>query len=717
MKYASIVLLGACSALTLAQPQSPLAPRPNGMSPATPSKHILFGGTIHTAPGQTIGPDGRPAIVIEDGRITNILPDTHLIDMMTTGYQIHELDPDTHIYAGFIDPYIEVHTPDLPSGEAGTHWSNRIRPNDNALRVGLGSDAAESLREMGFTTAMIAPDTGIFRGWTGIVSTADSLSDPSLGEPPVYKAHAGQAMGFDRGSWGDRGYPTSHMGVVALMRQTFADADTRRARADHDDANILDHIHPDDTTFYYDISQELEAALADNVTREFEHPNIVIVDNGTAHRRLDLFKDMGHPVIVPLTFPETPDVFNIGAIDSVELASLQHYERAPANARWLLNSGLNVALTTSKRRSGEKFWNNLHTAIEKGLPADDALAMITTNPAEILNLKGHGTITTNAIANLVVASGNLFDPHDDAKIIDTWIDGRRHHINDTTEAPFDGTWELNLVGVDHQVGMEIDGKSLTIIDSFGVEKPVRTKATKVTIDGNAISFLVDYDNDDMGAFVSSATISPNGTIRGSSVAPSGMVVQWYGDKNDTPNASDFHGTWNALLSGEHNLDFKITKDKVTIIERVEDADDITQDSSEMQMKDGILTFTFEHEPFGSAGTFSIALTAPTKDNTLTGMGTLPNGKGFTLDATKETKDPDPVHTLPDLPDAPFGPFAFEEAPTQRTVLFTNATVWTQSDDGILEDAWVIVRNGTIHSVGTGGYPRIAVDETVDANGM
>ncbi|HCT46153.1 MAG TPA: hypothetical protein DF699_13170, partial [Phycisphaerales bacterium] len=163
--------------------------------------------------GQTIGPDGRPAIVIEDGRITNILPDTHLIDMMTTGYQIHELDPDTHIYAGFIDPYIEVHTPDLPSGEAGTHWSNRIRPNDNALRVGLGSDAAESLREMGFTTAMIAPDTGIFRGWTGIVSTADSLSDPSLGEPPVYKAHAGQAMGFDRGSWGDRGYPTSHMGV------------------------------------------------------------------------------------------------------------------------------------------------------------------------------------------------------------------------------------------------------------------------------------------------------------------------------------------------------------------------------------------------------------------------------------------------------------------------------------------------------------------------
>ncbi len=724
MKSASIALLAGCCTIALAQSHDPLAPRPNGMSPATPSKHILFGGTIHTAPGQTIGPEGRPAIVIEAGRITNILADTHRIDMMTTGFQIHELDPDSHIYAGFIDPFVEVSTPDLPSSESGTHWSTRVTPNDNALRVGLGSDAAGSLRSMGFTTAMIAPDSGIFRGWTAIVSTASSYDDPSQGDPPIHRSNAGQAMGFDRGSWGgDRGYPTSHMGVVALMRQNFSDADTRRGMGDHADTNILDHINPGETTFYYDISQELEAALADDIATEFEHPSIVIVDNGTAHRRLDLFKEMGHPVIVPLRFPETPDVFSVGAMEDVDLATLQHWERAPANARWLHNAGLDVALTTSKLRSGEKFWNNLHTAIEKGLPADDALAMITTNPAQIIGLDGHGTLSTDAIANIVVASGDLFDPNADAKIIDTWIDGRRHHINDAADARFDGSWTSTIVGTDLSIEIKIDGKSVTLIDSAG-EKPVETKATKVAIDGNSISFLTDYKDDEHGAYIHTATLASDGTIRGTTINPAPMSFtpnpdsfEWVATPNDAAaSMSDFRGTWNAILSDEFKLDFQIAKDKVTVIERVEDGEDIKQDASEFEIKDGVLTFTFEHEPFGDPGTFSVALTAPDEDNTIDGMGTLPSGKGFSVAATKQEKDPDPVHTLPDTPDAPFGPFAYGEAPQQGNYILHGATVWTQSDEGILEDGWVLIRDGKVAQIGTGGYPRIAA-ETIDATGM
>jgi imidazolonepropionase-like amidohydrolase len=711
MKIATIALIAGGSALAMAQSQDPLAPRPNGMSPATPARHLIVNATVHTAPGSVLEDTD---ILIIDGKVsavgTNLSP---------ANAQVWDID-GAHVYAGFIDPYIEVETPDLPADETGTHWSSRVTPQDSALRVGLGDDAAESLREMGFTTAMIAPDSGIFRGWTAIVSTAVDFADDSLGDPPIYMSNAGQAMGFDRGGWGDPGYPTSHMGVVAMMRQTFSDADTRSASR-HTDTNILDHVSPEKTTFYYDISQELEAALADDVADEFDHPSIVIVDNGTAHRRLDLFKEMGHPVIVPLRYAETPDVFSVGAMDTVDLATLQHWERAPANARWLHNAGLDVALTTSKRRSGEKFWDNLHTAIEKGLPASDALAMITTNPAEILKLEGHGTIAGGQIANLVVASGDLFDPHGDAKIIDTWVDGRRHSISNIEDNRFDGLWALKLVGADFEVGMEIDGKSLTIVDPNGVEEPVRTKATKVKVDGNSISFLVDYDADEIGAFINSATIAPDGTIRGSSVAPNGMVVQWYGDLDDTPGMSMFTGTWNALLSDEHKLDFKITKDKVTVIERVSsedgDADDITQDSSEMEIKDGVLTFTFEHEPFGDPGTFSVALTSPNDDGVIAGMGTMPSGSGFSVSATKEENDPDPVHALPDMPDAPFGPFAYADAPEQGTFLLRGATVWTQSGAGILEDAWVLINDGVISNVGDGPAPRVAQENHIDATGM
>lgn len=714
MKYASIALLGGSAALALAQSQQPLAPRPNGMSPATPARHLITNATVHTAPGKVLEDTD---ILIIDGRIAAVGS-----DLAPGSAQVWDID-GAHVYAGFIDPYVEVDTPDLPASASGSHWSNKISPNDDALRVGLGEDAAKSLREMGFTAAMIAPDSGIFRGWTGIVSTAADFEDPSQGEPPVYRARTGQAMGFDRGGWGDPGYPTSHMGVVAMMRQTFSDADTRRAMGDHSDSTILDQITPADTTFYYDISQELEAALADDVASELNHPSIVIVDNGTAHRRLDLFKEMGHPVIVPLTYPETPDVFSVGAMDGVDLAELQHWERAPANARWLHNSGLDVALTTSKMRRGEKFWDNLHTAIEKGLPADQALAMLTTNPAKIIGLGGHGTIAKDGIANLVVASGDLFDPSADAKIIDTWVDGRRHHISDAKDARFDGLWSSTIVGTNLSIEIRIDGKSVTLIDNAG-EKPVETKATKVVIDGNSISFLTDYEGDDHGAYIHTATLASDGTIRGTTINPAPMTYtpnpdsfEWVATpKTAVATMDDFKGTWNAVLSDEFKLDFKIGKDSVTIIERVQDGDDIEQESASAEMINGVLNFTFEHEPFGMTGVFSIALTKM-DDTNLAGMGTLPSGKGFTVAATKKDKDPDPVHTLPDMPDAPFGPFAYSEAPAQRTVLFTNATVWTQSDKGILENGWVIVRGGKVHSVGTGGYPRIAVDETIDAKGM
>lgn len=716
MKYVSIALIAASSAIALAQSQDPLAPRPNGMSPATPARHLITNATVHTQPGTVLQDTD---ILIVDGIISAIGT-----DLQPGNAQVWDID-GAHIYAGFIDPYIEVDTPDLPSGETGTHWSNRVNPNDNALRVGLGADAAESLRAMGFTTAMIAPDSGIFRGWTAVVSTAKDFDEDSLGDPPIYSAQAGQAMGFDRGSWGDRGYPTSHMGVVALMRSIFSDADTRRAMGNHTDSNILDHVHPSDTTFYYDISQELEAALADDVANEFNHPNIVIVDNGTAHRRLELFKEMGHPVIVPLTYPETPDVFSVGAVDSAELATLQHYERAPANARWLHNSGLDVALTTSKRRSGEKFWTNLHTAIDKGLPADDALAMLTTNPAKIIGLPDQGTIAKGRIANLVVASGNLFDTQDDdARIIDTWIDGRRHAINQTEDTRFDGSWTATMVGTDFSVEMNIDGKSLSLTDSAG-EEPVVTKATKVSIDGNSISFLTDYKDDEVGAYINTATLAADGTIRGTTLNPEPMGYTpapqsflWVATKNaPTASMKDFRGTWNATLSDQFKLDFKIGKDSVTIIERVEGGDDIEQEASEHEIKDGVLTFTFEHEPFGSPGTFSVALSAPTEDDTLAGMGTLPDGAAFGVSATKETKDPDAVHTLPDLPETPFGPYAYEDQPQQGTYMLRGATVWTQSDDGILEDAWVLVNNGKISRVGTGPEPRVAQENHIDATGM
>ncbi len=718
MNCVPLLITSGFAALALAQSPDPLAPRPNGMQPSAPTRHLIKDAIVHTSPGSMIE---NADVLIDNGMIVAVGS-----DLEPGSATIWSID-GAHVYAGFIDPYIEVDAPMPSENSAGQHWSNKVTPQRDALNIGLPADISDSLREMGFTTAMIAPDSGIFRGWSAIVSAATDFSDDSMGDPPIYQAQAAQMMGFDRGGWGDPGYPTSHMGVVALMRQTFSDAN-HRASGTHADTSCLDHVDPSAAPLFYETNHELEALLANNIASEFGHSNIVLIDNGTAHRRLNAFKEMGYPIIVPLNYPTTPDVFSIGAADSVDLPTLQHYERAPANARWLSNSGLTVALTTSKDGKSD-FWKNLHIAIEKGLEPESALAMITTNPAKILGLNNQGSIEANNIANLVVASGDLFDPESDAKIIDTWIDGRRHHINDEKNSGFEGRWDITIDGAPMSIAMEIEGKSLTIshhIPSSSDDEEAQdidTKATKVEIDHNRLSFVIDYEDDAVGAYISSITLLPDGTLQGASFSPSNDLIQW----SAVPAApivtvSDFKGTWNATLADQFKLDFKVSKDSVTIIEKVDGSDDIEQEATNVRIDGQLLAFEFEHEPFGMAGTFTIGLNAPSDEieegNAITGIGTLPSGKAFSIAASKESKDDDSDKVmLADLPESPFGAFVYDQAPTQDSYMLTGATVWTQSDEGVLEDAWVMVRDGKISSMGTGGWPEIFVDHTIDASGM
>jgi N-acetylglucosamine-6-phosphate deacetylase len=697
---------------------SPIAPRPNGMAHDRPTRHMLVGATIHVGPGETLDASRNPAVLIEDGTIIGVLESADTA-RIKPGFQIHQFTEDHHIYAGFIDAYVEVDAPSIDRDAPGAHWNRMVTPQRDVLEgSGLTTKQRDALRADGFTSAMIAPKHGVFRGWTAVVSTAAPLSDPSLGHPPVHRARAGQMHGFDRTSWADADYPTSHMGVMALLRQTFSDAQTRAGSA-HSDDSCLDSVRPGETTLFYETNQELEALLADKVAREFEHPNLVIVGSGAEHRRLSAFVEMGHPVIVPLRYPETPKVATINDADRVGLAELQHWERAPANARWLHNSGVPVALTSSKLRSGDSFWTNLHTAIEKGLPEDDALAMLTTNPARILGLENQGTIANGNIANLVVSRGDLFDPSADAFIVDTWADGRQHTVKDDTDTSFDGVWVLNVAGSDETMELTIADKKVSVTrptDTSDDEEPSTHDAKNVTMKDKSISFTIDDKPNGSGITVLSGTLTTDGTIRGTGLAPAQDTFHWTAQRTgDAVSLKDFKGAWNALLSEKFELTFDIKGDKVTVIEHVEGGDDITQEATDVELEGSALNFAFEHEPFGMKGIFTIALSAP-KNDQLSGTGALPSGSAFTLTATKD-EDPDPVHGLPDLPDAPFGPYAFDETPAQKSVLITGATIWTQSDRGILEDGWILIRNGKIHSVGTGGYPRIAVDETIDGEGL
>lgn len=122
----------------------------------------------------------------------------------------------------------------------------------------------------------------------------------------------------------------------------------------------------------------------------------------------------------------------------------------------------------------------------------------------------------------------------------------------------------------------------------------------------------------------------------------------------------------------------------------------------------------------------IRLSGVADQNTPGGDAVLANGKWarWVASPTDATAQSGAQGTRPQRPKAkptygnilyPFVSYGWEEKPQQEDVLFKNATVWTNEDEGIIEGADVLVKDGKISRVGKdlkAGKARV-----IDATGM
>ncbi len=559
LRFAVLAVVAGLTALAAAQSGNntgnPLDPQPNGPRQSDPTWHFLVGPTVHVAPGSTID---SAILEIRDGRIVSVSDMTTVRFAPPAGAQIHDA-AGLHVYAGFIDAHLPVEI-DRPSIDSpGAHWNASVTPQRSALDAeGVPESDAKRLRKLGFTAAAIAPKGGIFAGRAAVVSLAEVPTDPADGRPPVYREDVYQAASFQR-SGSNRGeftsYPNSQMGAIALLRQTLSDTEwqanispgSRGGAVPGPGAtpSCLDFLAPSlNQPLLFRTRDELEGLRADKIAAEFNR-SIYILGTGTEFRRLDAISNFtsNRPTyILPLTFPETPEIDTIGKADSTNLRTLMTWEQAPTNPRRLDDAGVHVSITASGLRKGEKFHKNLREAIKLGgLDPDRALAMLTTNPATILGVAGQmGTIEPNKVANLIITSGDLLTPspglqsEDAPKILDIWIDGHPHTIN-TPPPPFDGDWTFR-VGDAFEMTLIIKGTKITTIEGEGHDAN-EAKARNVNMTNNTISFLVDDTDDGSGTYVISGTLSPDGTMQGTGLGADNNPFEWTATRT-TPDTTE-----------------------------------------------------------------------------------------------------------------------------------------------------------------------------------
>ncbi|MEE4244722.1 MAG: amidohydrolase family protein, partial [Kangiellaceae bacterium] len=241
---------------------------------------------------------------------------------------------------------------------------------------------------------------------------------------------------------------------ISLIRQTLSDAQwyqTARGKTDslftgqpvEYNAALESLRELKSNGIVFNADDYLSTIRADNLFDEFKI-NASFVADGHEYARIAEVKNTGSTMIVPLNFPDKPDVSSYeNQLDS-SLAELRHWERAPSNAAVLEKNKVPFALTQYGLKKADKFWGQVKLAVKHGLSEKAALAALTTTPAKLAGVeKSAGKIAKGMYADLVIADGNLFA---DGKIKSVWLRGQEQSFNEIKALSFDGEYVLDVAG-------------------------------------------------------------------------------------------------------------------------------------------------------------------------------------------------------------------------------------------------------------------------------
>lgn len=404
----------------------------------------LTNARIVTVTGRTIE---RGTVVIRDGLIAAVgadvppPPDARVLD-----YAGKTLYPGLIDLASMAGLREERDRPDAEGGLAGflraardtSGWQGQdphrivrdeLRPQDRAV---------SQWRNTGVTTALVAPARGMFRGQSALVN----LRNDEVARMVVVSP-AALHMGFEplRGR-----YPSTLMGAMAYQRQSLLDAghlaEHRRRYAAAPRGMERPVADPrTEALVPYATGQGLVVLQARShrairravgLAREFGL-EYLLSDVGEGWQALDVLTAEGRPVLVSLAF---------AAPDSMTGRSYLYTQSAsppPDSAlQWLIDhnaaaldsAGVRFALTSGGGQVGpSEFHAAVRRAIRAGLSPETTLHALTIWPAEILGVDDRlGSIESGKIANLVVATGDLF--HDTTTIDAVFVDGMRYDVEE-----------------------------------------------------------------------------------------------------------------------------------------------------------------------------------------------------------------------------------------------------------------------------------------------
>ncbi|MBI3502179.1 MAG: amidohydrolase family protein [Bacteroidetes bacterium] len=451
----------------------------------------------------------------------NIYPS--LIDIYTTyGMPLPEMKKpgDRMFYRG----------PQMESNIKGAYgWNQAIHPETEADKIFTkDSKSAEEWRKLGFGAVMSFKKDGIARGSAVFVSLADEKENQI-----ILKEKAAAMYSFDKGT-STQDYPSSQMGSIALLRQTYYDAQWYKSQITNPKSQIEYNISLEAWSKLqtlpqiFEVNDKLSALRADKVCDEFKI-QYIIKGAGDEYQRMDEIKNTNAKFILPLKFPMPYDVEDAYDASLISYSDLKHWEMASMNPSAFEKKNIPFALTTDGLKEKNMFWKNLRKAIEYGLSEKEALKALTLSPAEMLGMQNQiGSLKKGMVANFIITSGNLFD--EKTSIYENWVQGKQYVIKEKDMPDLRGNYKLEAENKIYNLKISGDAEKPKADISIPVPNSKKDSAkvsAEFSVAGKLVSMNFIFKGDSGTTRFSGNVENENpATIKGKGQLSNGHWVNW-----------------------------------------------------------------------------------------------------------------------------------------------------------------------------------------------
>ncbi|MEM7552389.1 MAG: amidohydrolase family protein [Bacteroidota bacterium] len=439
------------------------------------------------------------------------------------------------IMPSFIDPYTNYGLP-KPKRSSGVNWNgpeiveprtkgpynanDAINSDYNAIEdFSIKIAEAKKMRSLGFGSVLSFYPDGIARGSSALVSLADSEDNLVVLEPKVATHYS-----LQKGS-SSQTYPISLMGSVALLRQTFYDAQwySKTGKNQFFDQTLESMNANNSLPKIFEAKNKLSVFRAEKIAEEFGI-QFLIKGTGEEYQQLEEIRKMKSGFILPVYFPETYKVDDPFEARDINLEDLKHWELAPYNPYYLDRNGIEFSFTTYDLKKKKDLWENLKKVHKAGLSKEKILKALTYNPARQLNVSSQvGTLDPGKTANFLVSEGNFLEPN--FKILQNWVQGKKYEINEPSFDKLAGKYELKVGNTSYELEIEEKKGKLSahILENDTLKKPASIKFGSELIN---LSFSPDSTNKKIRLSGWYSNESRMSLFKGKGQLQTGAWVEW-----------------------------------------------------------------------------------------------------------------------------------------------------------------------------------------------